>query len=180
MEEMTQASKQRPRWILFFAWLEENFVEMISIILMIAIAVIMGIQVCARYVFNSSLSWSEELCIYMFIWMGFLSLSYCIRNKSSIKVEMIVDMLPRKLKLSISILENLIMLVFYFYMCFPAFEFVQGVINSGQLSSAMKLPMYYLQVAPLATFILAVLRSAQGIVEAIRLLGKTNQAGQAV
>lgn len=157
-------------------WLEDNLEEIISIIFMAAIAVIMGIQVCARYVFNSSLSWSEELCIYMFIWMGFLSLSYCIKRKSSIKVEMIVDLLPEKVKLCLRVLENLIMVVFYIYMCFPAAAFVQGVIASGQVSAAMKMPMYYLQVAPLVAFILAVLRSAQGIVEAVRLLLGANPA----
>jgi len=167
--EMKQQSSPF-NFVALLRWLEDNLEEIISIILMAAIAIIIGIQICARYVFNSSLSWSEELCIYMFIWMGFLSLSYCIRRKSSIKVEMIIDLFPKKVKLCFRLLENLIMVVFYIYMCFPAAAFVQGVIASGQVSAAMKLPMYYLQVAPLVAFILAVLRSAQGIVETVRLL----------
>lgn len=45
-----------------------------------AMAVIMGVQVFFRYVLGASLSWSEELTRYLFIWAGFLSVSYCTKN----------------------------------------------------------------------------------------------------
>ena len=54
-------------------WLDENLEEFILVIFLIAMTLIMGIQVLCRYVLGMSLSWSEELTRYLFIWCGFLS-----------------------------------------------------------------------------------------------------------
>ena len=51
-------------------WLDENLEEVLLVIALAAMAVIMGIQVIARYIFGASLSWSEELTRYIFIWAG--------------------------------------------------------------------------------------------------------------
>lgn len=61
-------------------WLDENLEEFILVIFLIAMTLIMGIQVFCRYVLGMSLSWSEELTRYLFIWCGFLSVSYCSKN----------------------------------------------------------------------------------------------------
>ena len=42
-------------------WLDENLEEFLMVALLIAMTVIMGIQVFARYALGASLSWSEEL-----------------------------------------------------------------------------------------------------------------------
>ena len=49
-------------------WLDENLEEFLMVALLIAMTVIMGIQVFARYALGASLSWSEELTRYLFIW----------------------------------------------------------------------------------------------------------------
>ena len=56
-------------------WLDENLEEFILVVFLIAMTLIMGIQVFCRYVLGMSLSWSEELTRYLFIWSGFLSVS---------------------------------------------------------------------------------------------------------
>lgn len=63
-----------------FHWLDENLEEFLLVIGLIAMTLIMGIQVFCRYVLGMSLSWSEELTRYIFIWCGFLSVSYCSKN----------------------------------------------------------------------------------------------------
>ena len=49
-------------------WLDENLEEFILVIFLIAMTLIMGIQIFCRYVLGMSLSWSEELTRYLFIW----------------------------------------------------------------------------------------------------------------
>ena len=66
-------------------WLDENLEEFLLVFFPIAMTLIMGIQVFCRYVLGQSLSWSEELTRYLFIWSGFLSVSYCSKKCLSIQ-----------------------------------------------------------------------------------------------
>ena len=52
-------------------WLDENLEEFLLVFFLIAMTLIMGIQVFCRYVLGQSLSWSEEITRYLFIWSGF-------------------------------------------------------------------------------------------------------------
>ena len=71
-------------------WLDENLEEFLMVAFLIAMTMIMGIQVFARYALGASLSWSEEVTRYLFIWSGFISVSYCTRKCISIKIEQFV------------------------------------------------------------------------------------------
>ena len=61
-------------------WLDDNLEEALLIALLVTMTLLMGLQVFSRYILNASLSWSEELTRYLFIWSGFLSISYCIKK----------------------------------------------------------------------------------------------------
>lgn len=76
--------------------LDEYLEEVLLVILLAGMAVIMGIQVFCRYVLSMSLSWSEELTRYLFIWAGFLSISYCTKRCISIKIEQFVALFPKR------------------------------------------------------------------------------------
>ena len=65
-------------------WLDDNLEETILLVLLVIMTGLMGIQIISRYIFNASLSWSEELTRYLFIWSGFISISYCIKKWISI------------------------------------------------------------------------------------------------
>lgn len=67
-------------------WLDENLEEFLMGVFLIGMVLIMGIQVLARYVFGASLSWSEEITRYLFIWSGFISVSYCTKNVFPLKL----------------------------------------------------------------------------------------------
>jgi TRAP-type C4-dicarboxylate transport system permease small subunit len=60
---------------------------------MLAIVVIMITQVIARYVFNASLIWAEEVCRYILIWQSFLLIGVTYHQGELI----VLDMLPARL-----------------------------------------------------------------------------------
>ena len=59
-----------------FVWLNDSLAEFLMVASLILMTLIMGIQVFSRYVLGASLSWSEELTRYIFVWAGFLSVSF--------------------------------------------------------------------------------------------------------
>jgi len=154
--------------------IDDNFEEVILMLLLAFMTMVMGVQVVARYVFNYSLTWSEEITRYMFIWSAFLSISHCTKKRISIRIEQIISMFPTKINAIFKIIEKVIMLAFFSYMIKYAYVFVQASVASGQLSPAMRLPMFFIQVAPLVGFALTIVRLLQSLVFEIKVLINAN------
>lgn len=144
-----------------FWYLEENLEEIIMCILLIAMAVIMGIQVFSRYILQMSLSWSEEITRYLFIWSAFMSVSLCIRKCISIKIDQFIKIFPKRGEAAFKFVNIIISLIFFLYLIPFAYKYLQTTIASGQVSPACGIPMYYVQSAPLVCFSLTGIRLIQ-------------------
>ena len=138
-----------------------------------AMAVIMGIQVFSRYVLGASLSWSEELTRYIFIWAGFLSVSYCTKKCISIKIEQFVALFPKRGKAMFKVVNHTLELILFCYLLPFAWKYLMSAVANGQTSPAMGIPMYFVQAAPLVGFALCAVRVLQRwIIELRTVLGK--------
>lgn len=146
-------------------WLDENLEEAILIILLIGITSIMSVQVIMRKVFNNSLTWSEELVRYMFVWSTFISVSYCIRKEASIRIDQLIELFSddSKIKKVIIIIVKVIMLAFVAFAFYHSLEIVKGALDSHQKSSAMRIPMWLVQVSVPLGMGLATLRMIQSL-----------------
>ena len=142
-------------------WIDEYLEEVLLVAALAAMAVIMGVQVFCRYVLGASLSWSEELPRYIFIWAGFLSVSYCTKKCISIKIEQFVRLFPKRGKAMYKVVNHTFELVLFLYLIPFAWKYLMSAVANGQTSPAMGIPMYYVQAAPLVGFILSAIRVLQ-------------------
>ena len=142
-------------------WLDENLEEFLLVVMLAAMTLIMGIQIFSRYALGQSLSWSEEVTRFLFIWSGFLSGSYCSKKCLSIKIEQFVAAFPRRGKALFKVVNHTFELIFFLYMIPFAYSYMMSAIHSGQLSPACGIPMYYIQAAPFVSFLLVTFRILQ-------------------
>ncbi len=141
--------------------IDENLEEVLLIVLLICMVCIMGFQVLCRYAFNNSLSWSEELTQYMFVWSTFLSISYCVKKRISIKIEQLINALPIRGKTWLRLMRHTLVFFFCLTMIPYSVTYVSQAIEFQATSAAMQIPMVYIQSAPLVGFILLTIRVAQ-------------------
>lgn len=154
-------------------WIDEYLEETLLVAALAAMAVIMGIQVFSRYVLGASLSWSEELTRYIFIWAGFLSVGYCTKKCISIKIEQFVALFPKRGKAMFKVVNHTLELILFCYLLPFAWKYLMSAVVNGQTSPAMGIPMYFVQAAPLVGFALCVVRVLQRwIIELRTVLGK--------
>jgi TRAP-type C4-dicarboxylate transport system permease small subunit len=143
-------------------WLDENLEESILLVLLILMTCVMGVQVTMRYLFNASLTWSEEITRYMFVWSSFISVSYCIKKGIAIRIDQFTNMLPASAQKVLDVIARIVMLIFFAYVFKFAIEVVSATYANGQTSAALGLPMYLVQVSAVLGFGLAVVRILQG------------------
>lgn len=146
-------------------WLDEHLEEMLLIILLVVLTGIMSVQVFMRKILNNSLTWSEELVRYMFVWSTFISVSYCIRKDATIRIDQAVELLPKNslIKKIVIISVKVIMLAFVAFAFYFSIDIVKGALASGQKSSAMRLPMWLVQLSVPFGMGLAVIRMIQSL-----------------
>ena len=145
----------------FFHWLDENLEETLLVLFLSCMTLVMGVQVFCRYLLNFSLSWSEEITRYLFIWSGFISVSYCTKKCISIKIEQFVAMFPKKREALFKVVNHTIELALFLYLIPYAVLYLKSAFESGQVSPACQIPMYYIQAAPLFSFVLVAFRIVQ-------------------
>ena len=56
-----------------------------------------------RYVLNNSLSWSDELVRYLFVWFSLVGSALVLREREHIRVEYFVEKLPASMRRSIEV-----------------------------------------------------------------------------
>ena len=155
------------------SWIDEYLEEVLLAAALAAMAVIMGVQVFCRYVLGASLSWSEELTRYIFIWAGFLSVSYCTKKCISIKIKQFVALFPRRGKAVFKVVNHTFELILFVYLLPFAWKYLMSAVENGQTSPAMGIPMYLVQAAPLVGFALSAIRVLQRwIAEFKAVIGK--------
>ena len=155
-------------------WIDRHFEEILLIALLFIMMMVMGIQIVARYVFGNSLSWSEEITRFCFIWTGFLSISYCVKNGKSIKIDQFVewfrdDLGGRAVHL-FRLFSYAVEIVLFTYLLPFAWRFVGESCKGKAASPAVGIPMWIVQSITVFSFALCVFRLLQKFVERIRML----------
>lgn len=102
--------------------------------------ILVFVQVCMR-AFKNSLPWSEELARYIFIWQCWLGVSFAERDGKHIRIEMLMNKLPpagRRILDMIQMLLSMGMVIFL--ICYGSYM-VTFLVETGTVSSAMRIPM---------------------------------------
>ena len=153
----------------FLKLLDENLERYIMCALLVGMTLVLGIQIVFRFVLNSPLTWSEELARFMFIWSTFLSIGFTL-----------ISVFPKKVQAIIYMIGDAVMAVFFIYLLPASWEFAYTSVQSGQVSAACGIPMYFIQISLMVGFALAAFRAIQNIwknIQALRGVGTLPEAG---
>lgn len=112
----------------------DKIVDIVSIYLFLMLFGTVLLQVFFRYILNTPLIWSEELSRYIFIWISFLGWVLATRNRTHIKVNIVLDSLPTKIKFITSIFIQFLIIIFSTSLIFLGFRMAKISINSPTIT----------------------------------------------
>ena len=114
--------------------------------------------VVSRYVLGSQSRWTEELAVYLLVWVSLMGAALVFRDRGHLGVDYFVGKLdPAARRLSSLIAEGAVMVFAGFVLIFGGGMMVMETLRSGQVTAAMGWPVGYLyMVVPLSgLFVLA-------------------------
>ena len=120
---------------------------LMAVALMIMVALVFG-NVVLRYIFNSSITVSEELSRWLFVWITFMGAVVALREHAHLGTDVLVSRLPPIGKKVCFAIANLVML----YVCYLVFRggLEQTRINMDVLAPSTQLPLAVVHAAGVA------------------------------
>jgi len=115
------------------------FEEWTLFISVIAALVALFVNVVLRYGFNYSLAWSEELVREVIIYTTFIGCSAAVKNRSMIKIDASVQLLP-KLKMPLTYFSNVVVMIFAGMMIYYGAMMVEMQHRTQQKTIIMEIP----------------------------------------
>lgn len=108
-----------------------------------------------RYVVQASLTWSEEVAILAFTWVVLLTSSLGVRENSHVRISLIDDLLPPRVRWALMQLILIAIAVFGLVMVWSGYRFVEFTL--GQVSPAVQYPVWLMNASvPVAGALIAV------------------------
>lgn len=156
-------------------WLDEA-VQRILIVVMAAIFVLMITQVLLRYVIHSPIIWIEEAAAYLLPLLALWGTAVCLRHGSHIKVDFILEAMPRRLRQIISI--GILLLILYFALKLVQAGLVLMELGRNELAVSQAFSLYWPRLSIVIGGVLIMVQAVNQILREVVSPGAGLQAGR--
>ena len=139
----------------------DNIENVICRTLLASFVILLFIQIISRQVFDHSLSWSEELSTYMFVWFVYFGASYATKLAAHNRVTFQFKFFPPIVAVISEAIADLIWVCFNGYFVFLSYDFVFNKMNLFWKSQTLGFPMKYVYMILPIAFALMTIRILQ-------------------
>ena len=157
--------------------LAERLIDAAAILVFSAIFLCVFIQVILRYVFNSPMTWSEELARYLFIWCAFLGWVIASRHNSHLAVNVAITRMGPRTQAGIAAVTQLATLLFAWVLGTSGARLVANNWDVENVAVPFNLGVVYL-IEPVAAVAICAYALLQ-LAEALRSLRAAAPPGSA-
>ncbi|MGN0907990.1 MAG: TRAP transporter small permease [Succinivibrio sp.] len=106
--------------------------------------------VIMRYLVGSPIIWAEEVQLWCFLWMTFFGAGAAFRYGSHVAVEIIVELLPKKVQRVVTIVDYVICVVVIAYLGYVAFGNVKLMVMIHKATNILHVPFWFINAAVIA------------------------------
>ncbi len=102
-------------------WVEEA----LGMVLVAGIAILVNVQVVARYLFHAPFIWPEEVTKLMLVWLAFVAAAAVSRRGADMAVNTFVDMMPPGWRRLVGCLRDAVLAALYLLVAWEAQRLVE-------------------------------------------------------
>ncbi len=119
----------------------KNFEEYLLVSSLAVLVFLVFLQVVMRYFFRESLTWSEEIARFVFLWMVWLGAGLATKYDAHLKIGIFIDKMGPTLRKKVDFVATLIWISFSAFLFWKGGELTLVLIHRHQLSPVLEIPM---------------------------------------
>jgi TRAP-type C4-dicarboxylate transport system permease small subunit len=154
-------------------WVNLNAEKTLASILLAAIVLLIFGNVFMRYIMNASLSWGEELTLWLFVWFLWLGVSYAFHTGDHVRITVLRDVLDDRARLFADVLIALLVLGFLLVVTAECIKLMMMPFVASQTSVVLGLPIPILYASAPVGAALSAIRVIQHLIRALRLIAES-------
>jgi TRAP-type C4-dicarboxylate transport system permease small subunit len=101
--------------------------------IVVALVVSVCLEVVMRYFFGVPTRWVVEFSEYALLWLAFLAAAWILREEGHVKVEMLVEALPRGAQRALHVIVSLVAAGVCALFCWVSASYVLEVYGTGEI-----------------------------------------------
>lgn len=121
----------------------KHFEEIIGASCLGVMVTIAFLNVCTRYFFKYSMAFTEELTLYLFVWVVMMGASIAFREGTNMAVSFFYDRFGSKFKRVFSILAALLSLAFFLTLMYFGIIEVMDEMEMNAMTEAIQIPIWW-------------------------------------
>lgn len=147
----------------FITKLDMNFERWLCLIFYSMIVATIVSEIIRRFAFSYSSSWGEEVARYSFIYLAWLGAALAVKNRSHIRIDVILNMLPNRGKTIMYILSDFFTLILACVALWVSIDPVLTSIKYESVTHGLRIGQYWFFAAVPFGFSVIVLRLIQSM-----------------
>ena len=131
--------------------------KVMAVILMSVILLSIILGVVFRYFLNNPLTWTDELAIYMLIWLTFVGGSMSVKNEQAASLDLLFEKVGEEVQRIFKIVGYGSVIIFSVIVTYMAIKWISNPSVLTQISPGLKISMFlpYLSI-PFGLFCLSI------------------------
>lgn len=115
------------------------------------------LQVIFRFVLQIPMHWLEDLMMFIMCWVAYLGASTAANERKHIMINMIVDLLPGRLRKVVTILSQLVWLASLWFLIYLGAQVTSNHIERGTVTIGGRFPIWVSSIIiPIGAFLVSI------------------------
>lgn len=143
-----------------------KFLQAVLAIISIVMVLVNLAQIAGRYLFSYSLPWSEELSVYMYVWIIFLSLHMLSREHAELTID-VIKFKSQKAEIVMIIFRELLALLTVVALFAASIIMIKNSMNFPQKTASLHLNTSMMYLCMPISFFLVILQKVTNIIKIV-------------
>lgn len=121
-----------------------------------------------RYILGSPFTWLEEVQLACMVWIVFAAAGAAFRAGNQVAIEMIVDMMPKKMQKAVTVLISVVVLAVVGYLFYQSLGYINVFLKSGRATPMLKIPYSIIYGIAPVSYVLMVISYFYALIKGVK------------
>ena len=121
-----------------------------------------------RYILGAPFTWLEEVQLACMVWIVFAAAGAAFRAGNQVAIEMIVDLMPKKMQKAVTVVISVVVLAVVGYLFYQSLGYINVFLKSGRATPMLKIPYALIYGIAPVSYVLMVISYFYALIKGVK------------